>query len=101
MDFKEQAIYEFEKDKAFSGANEFRTRIKEKYGFVPNSNLYRRIINYQIKKYGEPLANSKQQDFVLKHNIVRNAKKRRQEKEYSKEWDRSRRIVERLQNEKN
>lgn len=101
MDFKEQAIYEFEKDSSFSGAREFRTKIKSKYGFEPGSELYRRITNYQIKKYGEPLANSRVQEYVPKSSILRNSKKRIQEKDYSREWDRTRRIVERLQNEKN
>lgn len=101
MDFKEQATYEFEKDSAFSGAREFRIKINDKYGFIPSSDLYRRIINYQIKKYGVPLAGAKHQDFVLRHNIVRNAEKRRKDNEYSKGWDSARRTLERLENEKN
>lgn len=101
MDFKEQAIYEFEKDNSFSGAREFRFKIKNKYGIIPSSNLYRRITNYQINKYGEPLANSRGQDYVSRFSIKRNAKKRRQENEYMRGRRTSEKIVERLENEKN
>lgn len=101
MDFKEQAIYEFEKDSSFSGTREFRTKIKSKYGLEPSSELYRRITNYQIKKYGEPLSNSKGHDYISKYSINRNAKKRRSGNEYLKNRKITDRLVERLNNEKN
>lgn len=101
MDFKEQAIYEFEKDSSFSGAKEFKFKIKQKYGFEPSSDLYRRITNYQIRKYGEPLSNSKGHDYISKYSIKRNAKRRRIENEYIKNRKITDRLIERVNNEKN
>lgn len=101
MEFKEQTIFEFEKDNSFTGSREFKRKIKDKYGLLPSSELYRRITNYQIRKYGEPLSGSKINEYIPKGSINRNFKKRRQETEYSREKKKTDRIVERLNYEKN
>lgn len=48
-------IYEAYKDKILVNGVRFKENIKRDYGFVPSSALYRKIINYQIKKYGNQL----------------------------------------------
>lgn len=48
-------IYEAYKDKILVNGERFKENIKRDYGFVPSSALYRKIINYQIKKYGNQL----------------------------------------------
>ena len=48
-------IFEMFKDKIVINAEKFRYLIQRDYGFIPSSALYRRIINYQVKKYGTQL----------------------------------------------
>ena len=55
LNAKENEIFELEKDKPNINSDEFKKRIKDLYKYKADSNLYRRIINYQIKKYGQPL----------------------------------------------
>lgn len=56
MDFKEEYLYIKYRDKYIGSSEKFRyALIKEKFKDMKDvniSNLYRRIINYQIKKYG-------------------------------------------------
>lgn len=54
-EFKENIIFENEKNRAFKNNNEFKESINKKYKYTPSSNLYRKIINYQIKKFGKSL----------------------------------------------
>lgn len=48
-------IYEAYKDKPLCSMAVFKREIRTNYGFLPNSFLYRKIINYQIEKYGKQL----------------------------------------------
>lgn len=52
----EKLIFEAYKDKYIYNAKKFKKSIKSDYGFEPSSDLYRNIINYQIKKYGKQLS---------------------------------------------
>lgn len=54
-EFKENIIFENEKNRAFKSSEEFKEIVNEKYKYAASSNLYRRIINYQIKKFGNSL----------------------------------------------
>lgn len=54
--FKAQVVLELEKDNAFYSSKHFRNKILEKYGFIPDSDIYKKIVNYQIDKYGETLS---------------------------------------------
>lgn len=53
--FINEYVFNLEKDKAFNNSNEFYKMIKDKYKMERSPELYRRIINYQIKKYGSTL----------------------------------------------
>lgn len=48
-------IFEVYKDKIIINASRFREQVQKDYGFIPSSDLYRKIINYQINKYGTQL----------------------------------------------
>ena len=51
---KLELVFNIYKDEIIKN-KEFRRKIKEKYGFsdIVISNLIARIVNYQIKKYGQ------------------------------------------------
>lgn len=54
--FIENIIFAKEKDKVLGGSKKFRKHILETYDLEVNvSDIYKRIINYQIEKYGEVL----------------------------------------------
>ena len=53
--FKSQVVLELEKENLFYSAREFYEKIEEKYGFKPDSDLYKAIINYQVERYGKAL----------------------------------------------
>lgn len=50
--FKEDCIFEELKDKSFQNAKDFKERLVKKYKNVNVQNIYLRVANYQIKKYG-------------------------------------------------
>lgn len=58
VDFKENIVFEEYKEKVLKKAKDFRDEVKKQHGFEPSSDLYKRIINYQIKKYGTTLVGS-------------------------------------------
>lgn len=77
-EFIERMIYEKEKDTAFNNSYDFCKKIREKYKIdYYLGDLYKRIINYQIDKYGASL-----QYVVENHSteelikLGRNARKR-------------------------
>ena len=49
--FKEEYLFNKYKDEHFNNSGDFKKRIRE-YKEVDASELYKRIINYQVKKYG-------------------------------------------------
>lgn len=60
--FKEQVIFEKEKDLALGSSELFYRKLKYEYKLknrpIAFSNLYRKIINYQIDKYGTTISDS-------------------------------------------
>lgn len=56
-DLVEQLIYEAYKDKYIRSSEAFKQLIKKNYGYEVTSDLYRKIINYQVEKYGISLSN--------------------------------------------
>lgn len=52
----EEFIFQVYKDKPIYGAKRFKKECKEMYNYKPSSDLYARIVNYQIEKYGEMIA---------------------------------------------
>ena len=59
VDFKERMIFEREKDFYEVNCKSFIYKMWYKYKVVVSPALYRKIINYQIEKYGQSLAISK------------------------------------------
>lgn len=55
VDFKEKLIFEEYKETVIKTSADFKKEVKEKYNFVASSNLYAKIVNYQIEKYGATL----------------------------------------------
>ena len=59
MKFIENFIFEIEKDTPFRNGIEFYKLLKDKYKLEKLPELYKKIVNYQINKYGEALNNTK------------------------------------------
>ena len=77
MSFIEEYLFEILKNKSFSNMEQFKKVVKE-YN-IDETTLYRKIVNYQINKYGQTL-NSKfveYQDFGV---VGENARLRRYHK---------------------
>ena len=62
--FKSQMVFELEKDNPFNSAKVFYEEIRKKYGLERDSDLYKRICNYQLEKYGQTLRNKEVREFV-------------------------------------
>lgn len=77
--FIENIIFAKEKDKVLGGSKKFRKHISETYNLEVNvSDIYSRIINYQIEKYGEVLSDTVQ--IVTKTEKLSNNRKASQRK---------------------
>ena len=70
INFKENLIFNMFKDTSVIGAKKFKAKIEKMYSGVDYSTIYRKILNYQIEKYGDELrpANGNY------HNYIRNFK---------------------------
>lgn len=93
-EFMSGVVFELEKDIAFQGMREFKWKIYRKYGFVPDGDLYRRIVNYQIETYGRTFNNYKRRDYVQDFGR-RNSKRRLQVKENNQKYYALEKVVER------
>ena len=75
----EQLIFEAYKDKDVRSAVYFKDLIKKDYGIKVTSDLYRKIINYQVEKYGVTLQNLDYREYIkyfgLKSTKIRNKNK--------------------------
>lgn len=61
VDFKENIIFEKEKDLALESSSKFYERIKKIYKYTDRkrlSILYRKIVNYQVKAYGSTITDN-------------------------------------------
>lgn len=77
MGFKEQTIFELEKNNPVRSSKKFKEYIKNKYGKdIDSKNLYIEIVNYQVKKYGATLDNFIEYDSGLERRKNRNKKYR-------------------------
>ena len=54
-EFKENIIFENEKNVGFKSVTEFKENVYKKYKYAASSNLYRKIVNYQVKTFGKNL----------------------------------------------
>ena len=78
-EFIDNIIFEKEKDIPIKNATCFYFKIKNTYKVYPSnrSDLYRRIINYQINKYGHSLQWGYKKSRDEKDRLSRNAKARK------------------------
>ena len=53
--FKEECAFVQFRDKCFKNAENCKRKILKKYKDIDVNNLYIRIVNYQLKKYGDIL----------------------------------------------
>jgi hypothetical protein len=92
--FKEQVVFELEKETPFQGKREFTFYIYRKYGFKPTSALYRDIVNYQICNYGRTFNVTKIRDYIPKFSS-KNIKRRIRVRENNKDQFDLEKMVER------
>lgn len=78
--FKENLLFEEFKDTPLRSAKGLFNDIKKKYDYEPSSDLYKKIVNYQIEKYGSPL--------LQRGKIRPNFGVKRKDREYRNEWGR-------------
>lgn len=97
---KEKIIFALYKDKDIKNVRDFENTIKAKYGFIPSKELSRKIVNYQVEKYGGSINNSRYIEFEKKQ-MAKNFKKRRREKERDTVLQREKAFIERIEKSKN
>ena len=56
-EFMDEYIFNEFKDTPLNGTHNFVKKVKDKYDMIPDSALYRKIVNYQIREYGMTLFN--------------------------------------------
>ena len=91
--FKEDLIFSIYKDKALRGARTFKSMIKEKYKVDASSDLYAKLVNYQLNVYGKYLTPN-DMDYI-KDFRHKNNRKRRINSESSSERYRLYKFIER------
>lgn len=101
VDKKEKLIFEAYKNKVIKSADVLRKEIKDNYGFEPSSDLYREILNYQIKKYGSALylANTSKRDYV-QYFGVKSTTRRRKHDELCSRNVKQNKMIERVEKRK-
>lgn len=76
MKFKEDLIFELEKDNPIRSGKRFNEHLHKTYGFVaPNSDIRTKIINYQLSKYGGTIGDSIKK--IRKFEIIRERYRRK------------------------
>lgn len=99
-DLVEELIFNAYKDKDVISAKHFKGVIKKDFDYKASSDLYRKIINYQVKKYGVTLTNLNEREYV-KYFGLRSNKLRNKNKEVTSRRTKTERFIERVENEKN
>ena len=95
----DKMIYGVYKDKPINGMAYFKRKVKSDYGIIPNSDLYREIVNYQVKKYGKQLNVELGRDY--ERLFYEKTPKGRKNAVYRAEnSQRQQKMLERLENEK-
>ena len=79
-EFIENFIFENEKDTPFRNGKEFYGFLRDKYKIDKSPELYKKIVNYQINKYGEALNNTKLIDNHTKGECITKCVNARQRK---------------------
>lgn len=81
--FKDDYIFQLYKDKPMF-AQQLKKEVKEKFNITVSSDLYSRITNYQIKKYGIKLDKGTQIEYIRPSSLI-SAKRRRRNVELNNE----------------
>lgn len=82
MNKMDEFLFELYKDKPIYGARRLKKEIKEFYNYNASSDLYARIVNYQIGKYGEMIALGCEISYV-KNAAQKSFRTRRRDKDNS------------------
>lgn len=90
-DLVEKLIFEAFKDKYIRNAEAFRQYIKKEYNYEVSTDLYKKIVNYQVKKYGETLSNRVQREYnkyFYQKDSLQRARRRKSnaEKQTEERW---------------
>lgn len=98
-DLVEELIFNVYKDKDVISAKYFKEIIKKDYGYNASSGLYRKIINYQVKKYGRTLQKIDEREYVKWFGSKTN-KSRTSQKNSAYRRVKTEMFIERVENEK-
>lgn len=93
-EFKEEYIFEIYKDKYLGGSKNFIKEIKDNFNLTVTDDLYKKIINYQVKKYGRQLDYGGHIEYIPK-NKNRNRKRRLRDVENAKDSEDYKKFLER------
>lgn len=95
-DLVEQLIFEVYKDKFVRSSKAFKQEILNNYKYEVSFELYKRIMNYQIKRYGRTLQDIETREYVkwfgLKSKRLREKGKRVADRKYE-----TRKFLERIE----
>lgn len=81
---KDDIVFVLFKDETLHGKNEFKKSVK-KYGSQINiDNVYLRIINYQVDKYGQTLSDAGSLNYFAEQKMSGNSSRRRKLNEHKK-----------------
>lgn len=98
-DLVEKLIFEAYKDKYIKSSEAFKQLIKKEYGYEVKTELYIKICNYQIKKYGCSLNNSVGREYS-KYFTQKESTKRYWKRQADMHRERDRRSIERIEKNK-
>lgn len=77
VEFKENIIFEKYKDKEIGSNKLFKINCKKEHGFEPSNDLFRKIVNYQVKTYGRTLVfESRKIEKLTKNQMMQNKRHR-------------------------
>ena len=99
-DLVETLIFETFKDKFIKNAEVFKKKIKNDYGYKVSQELYTKIVNYQVKKYGGTMPDTGYREYV-KGFKTKNKKVREMQKDNFMKRYRDKKFFERVEDEKN
>lgn len=99
-DLVENLIYMAFKDKEIGSSRKFKEKIKKDYGYTVTSNLYAKILNYQIMRYGRALQDTTDREYVKLFGL-KSHKLRRKHEDLTCRRQKTNRLIERVENEKN
>jgi hypothetical protein len=98
-DLVEKLIFEAYKRRYIRNAEAFKQYIKREYGLDVTSDLYRKIVNFQVEEYGETLSDDKQREYI-KYFHQKESLQRVHRKRLNIEKEKEKRRIERIEKNK-